>query len=102
MIEGIKVNIGGVEYQVPALNFSALKSLSGTIAKLKKIDLESGETELDAVIDIVYHAVRRNYPEITKETLAAGLDLRNTREVLAAIMGQSGLVGEKKAETQAQ
>jgi len=99
MISGVNVTLGGQDYIIPPLNFSALKRLQATIETLSSISATMNESQIDAVADIVLAAMVRNYPNTRKEDVLDWLDLGNAGTILSAIMGQSGIktVGEQKA-----
>jgi len=87
-IQGIPVTISGVTYMVPPLNLASLKALETRLTTFKGgVDPES----VDVVIECTYAALKRNYPEITKEWVADILDLGNMQDVMTAVMDVSGL-----------
>ncbi len=104
MIEGTKIKLGEKEYIVPALSFGQLKRLAPDLAKLAEFKLKDaempGSDTLGAVVNLIHTAIKRNYPEATVEDVEDGLDMRNMKEVVLAIMGQSGLT-QQPGEAQA-
>ncbi|VVN71660.1 hypothetical protein PS914_02340 [Pseudomonas fluorescens] len=50
------------------------------------------------VIDATYAALRRNYPDMSREEVAGLLDLRKMREVLNAVMSASGMEAQPVTE----
>ncbi len=99
LISGVNIALGGQDYIIPPLNFAALKRLQSTIETLSNISANMTESQIDAVADIVFAAMLRNYPNTKKEDVLDWLDLGNAGTILSAIMGQSGVksVGEQKA-----
>lgn len=99
MIAGIKVVLGGTEWVVPPLNFKALIDLKDRLAEFKpgSVDVNS----VDTVLECVYRALKRNYPDVTKDMLAELIDLGNMVDVMQAVMDVSGL-RRKQAEAEAQ
>jgi len=96
MIDGEKINLGGEEYVVPALNLKQLKRFSPRLKDLGGLD-EAGMVSLQA--EIVHAAITRNYPEIALDQVEEMLDLRNIAATFQAVMNQSGLekaAGETK------
>lgn len=103
MIPGAVINMGGVDYIVPPLNFAALMRLEPELTMMVGIGSGIPSVEVQrAVVEIVRTALSRNYPEVTTETVAAGLDMGNMQSVIMAIMGQSGLIGGKAKPGEAQ
>jgi len=93
--EGVKVNAGGRELVLPALNLGALKRLREQFKVISGIDpATQGATltdaQVDAMTDIILASVRRNYPEITREEIEELVDLNNLPSAIEAILGQSG------------
>ena len=99
MIEGVKINIGGVDYVAPPLNFRQIRQLRPVIDKMADATQVSNfsDEQIDNIITIVHAALSRNYPDITKEVLEDALDLGNMAKVIQAIMGVSGFIqGEEQ------
>jgi hypothetical protein len=92
MIDGMKIRMGGVEYEVPPLNFNSLKKLTGKLRDFKVDGIPTPE-QMDVIIEVVFLAMRRNYPEMTQETLGDLIDMGNAFTIFQAVMGQSGMVG---------
>jgi hypothetical protein len=94
--EGISVKLGGREFIVPPLNFKPLRRFLPIVQNLQN---ESDPIKLmDIYVDILHAAIRRNYPEMTRDDLEELLDFSNAPKVFQAIMGASGLkTGEKLA-----
>jgi hypothetical protein len=99
MIAGIKVVLGGVERVVPPLNLGALIELKDRLAAFRPGEVDTGS--VDTLLECLYRALRRNYPEITKEEIAEHVDLGNMVELMQAVMDVSGL-RRKKAEAEEQ
>ena len=79
----------GVEYVIPALSLRQVQQLQGRLAAYTGgNDAES----IELVIDTVHAAVTRNYPDMPRDTVQDGLDLRNMGDFMAAVMGASGMV----------
>jgi len=95
MITGIKIQMGGQEWQVPPLTLGQLRRLQPLIAQLT-----SGETlqVMEAVCELVAAALSRNYPDMTPDKAADLIDLGNRASVIDAVMGSSGMqLGEAAA-----
>lgn len=99
MIPGTTVTIGERKYLCPPLNFAALKKHKPFLMRAMKggIDpLSVSEDDFDVMFDLVYLALKRNYPDLTEDALAAGLDFANIQEAFPALMKTSGF--EEKIE----
>ena len=91
---GVKVDLGGREFIVPALRFGAVKRFTkdGTFAlidTMKAVGLN--EENIDAAIRVIHAALSLNYPEITEQDLLELVDLRTLPELLGGVTGQSRL-----------
>jgi hypothetical protein len=94
-IKGVTIDLSGVEYVVPPLNLASLQNLQDKLSGFTGgADLKS----VGIVADCALAALKRNYPEITREELLEVIDLGNMLELMNAIMGVSGLqsAGEAK------
>jgi len=103
-IPGVKLNLGGKIYVCPPLNFKSLRIIRPKLAMLTSGTSIPNEEQLDGVIDVVQLALQRNYPDITREELEEVVDLDNLKDIIAVVMGVSGLERELptdagKAET---
>jgi hypothetical protein len=92
--EGSAVKIKGQTIIIPALSFGQIEELAPKMQKLESDDKMTPDSIGD-VIDIVYAAVSRNY-EVTRDEIKSILTLRNFREILAAIKGESGLATDEE------
>lgn len=88
LIEGTKINLGGEDYVVPALNFRQLKEFADDIRKVQDLG-SSGDpmSELNGLVPVITAALKRNYPELTEEKVADLLDLMNYKSVFEAVLG---------------
>ncbi len=89
MIAGIKVELGGAEWVVPPLNLGALIELQDKLEAFRPGAVDKGS--IDTVLECVYRAMKRNYPDVTKEQLAEHIDLANMVGLMQAVMDVSGL-----------
>lgn len=97
IIDGVKIKMGGKEYEVPALSFGQLRRLMPKIESLSSLGATVTAEQMDAIGELVFEALKRNYPDITREAVEDMIDLRNAGAVIAAVMGQSGLVSKGEA-----
>jgi hypothetical protein len=97
MIPGVTIQMGGQDWLVPSLTIGQLRRL-----KDARKALASGDEEkvLAAICTIVAAALSRNYPDMTEQKVEDLIDLQNRDEVVAAVLGNSGLTpGEAGAVT---
>ena len=94
---GAWVRMSDKEYKVAPLNFRALRELAGSIKVLQTIkegEMPNAE-QMETLVKIAHSAIHRNYPEITIDEVAEGLDFGNFSSVLSAVMGVAGLLGRE-------
>ena len=103
LLDGVKLNLGGRDLIVPALNFRALRTLESDIKLIQELSVPPTGEEITSVVTVVHAALFLNYPGITMEEVENLVDLRNVIPTLKAIMGTSGLdqADEGKAEAAA-
>jgi hypothetical protein len=93
-IEGLEVAISGRRWIIPPLNLRRVRKLEPLLGRLIAGNsiAELSEDSLSATAEIVHLALTRNYPDLSITDVENLLDLRNFREVLDAVMKQSGLL----------
>lgn len=88
MIKGILLDLGGTRYEVPPLALGDLERLQDRLGAYQGgLDAASVGT----VLDVAHAALRRNYPELTRERIGELVDLGNMADVFEAVMDVSGL-----------
>jgi hypothetical protein len=88
-IPGLSVTLDGQPYVIPPLSLGALEQLR---PRLLAFDEKMDDPEqISTVIDTLHAALRRNYPELTRERVADMVDLANFGEAMRAAMNVSGL-----------
>lgn len=99
IVDGVTIRMGGKDWTVPPLSFRLLRQLRAQIDKMSSggSGMPSDE-QLDAITEIVHTALKRNYPELTRDVVEDMLDFGNMQHVIAAIMGASGLVAQGEAK----
>jgi hypothetical protein len=90
MIPGHELTLGGQVYVVPPLNLAGVKQMQGRLSSL----FESGMPDMDTVAQALFLAMRRNYPEMTREAIDELVDYGNMLDILDAVMNTSGLVAK--------
>jgi hypothetical protein len=95
-IKGVVLNLNGTNYTVPPLNLRSLETMQDALSDFTGgIDAKSVST----VVDAAYAALKRNYPDMTRDEVAEIIDVGNMVEVMQAIMDVSGLM-RKEQEAQ--
>lgn len=95
-VKGIPMELGGQQLVVPPLSLGALEQLQERLAQFSG-DV-SDKDQIATAIDATHAALRRNYPEITREQVADLVGLDNMIDVMQAVMDVSGL--KRKASEQ--
>jgi hypothetical protein len=90
-LDGVKVKLSGREFVIPPLSLRSLKSLGAKIKMVAIIDGVPTDEQTDAIVDIIFEAMKRNYPDIAKDELLDLVDLSNLMEVFPAVLAMSGL-----------
>lgn len=88
MIKGIPFELLGTTYIIPPLNLSALEAMQD---KLEAFEGGTDGKSITTVIDATLSALKRNYPEMTRDQVADMLDVGNMQDVMQAVMDVSGL-----------
>lgn len=99
MIKGTAITLGETEYTCPALCLDDVQTYLPKIKLLQTSDMSP--EHFQTIKEVVHAALKRNYPDITVDDIAKGLDLSNYRDVLDAVMARSGLVKKQPGEAQA-
>lgn len=91
LIDGVKIKMGGREWEVPALSFKQVRRLAPQIDALSSLSTSTiSEEQMAGICTIVHAALSRNYPEVTLDQVEDFMDLRNAGPTILAVMGQSG------------
>ncbi len=88
-VKGIPVDFCGTTRIVPPLSLGALEQLQDRLGAFTG-DVADG-SQVSTVIDSAFAALRRNYPQITREEVADSIGLENMTDVMAAVMDVAGL-----------
>jgi hypothetical protein len=95
--DGAKVRIGGKEWIIPALSLGQIRRLKEKISGLSNLSSMMTDEQVNDVCEIVHTALKRNYPDLALAEVEDMVDLGNMRNVIQAVMGQSGLVSTGEA-----
>lgn len=93
-IAGVAVMLNGQEYIIPPIALGALEQLQSRIGAFDGNATDAAQ--VSTVIDCAHAALKRNYPEMTREQVADLIDIGNMMEVFEAVMDVSGL--KRKAQ----
>lgn len=90
--DGTSLQLGRTTYVVPPLSLGAVKKVAKRIEGFAKLSVEE---QMDLTAEIALLALRRNYPEITREQIEDLLDLRNMETVFKAVVDVSGFTAQR-------
>jgi len=90
MYKGIEFDFGGKIYIVPPLNLGAIELLEEDLASFNTMSVAK---QSKLALSIVFLALKRNYPEITREEVGNFIDIGNMHQVINSVCDLSGLIG---------
>jgi hypothetical protein len=96
-VKGMPIELSGEIKVIPPLSLGALEHLLPRINEFKGD--ASNLDDIKVVADCAWAALKRNYPEMTREEVAEAIGLENFLDVMTAIMDVSGL--KRKAAEEA-
>lgn len=87
--QGIPFNFDGRVLIIPPLSLGAMEKMQDRLTSVRdgRVDQEA----IAATIETVHAALRRNYPDMTREEVADLIDLENMQDVMACAMDVGGL-----------
>ncbi len=100
--EGVEVTLGRCVYVAPPLSLKAMRVLMPKIMALSATGAAALVTDemFDTLSELIYTALKRNYPALTMEAVEEGLDIKNMHAAMSAILSASGLTpGNLRAAT---
>ena len=99
-ILGIDFDFGGEVLTIPPLSLGDLEAFQ---ERLGKLDLNGLAPEnISTCIEITLAALKRNYPEITRERVAGLIDVGNMPDVIQSVMDVAGVRRKELAQGKAQ
>lgn len=98
-IKGVTVELNGTNYVIPPIALGALEQLQERIGTFDG-NVQDAK-QISTVIDCAHAAMRRNYPDMTREEVADLIDIGNMNEVFTAVMDVSGLKRKEQEAAQA-
>jgi hypothetical protein len=91
LIPGIEFSFGGGRvYTLPPLSLGALERLQGKLAGLSSANATDPES-IKTVVDAAHAALKRNYPDLTRDDVAELVDIANMHEVISCVMDVAGM-----------
>lgn len=88
-VKGIPFEFSDCTLVIPSLSLGAMERLQERLAGMSD-DMFDPEN-ISTVIDAVHAALRRNYPDMTRDEVGELVDLSNMQEVMACTMDMAGL-----------
>lgn len=88
-IKGIAFDFGGETLVIPPISLGAMEQLQQRIGEFSGDVMDS--KQVGTVIDAAFAALKRNYPDMTRDQVADLIDVGNMAEVFACVMDVSGL-----------
>jgi len=101
-LDGVSIKLGNQEFIVPPLSLKSLRQLSDKLNSLQSLNGLPSNEQISVMVEVIHHAIRRNYPDLSQEALEDILDLGNIQMVFPAIMSASGLDQKKVIASQGQ
>lgn len=95
-VKGVSIEFADGPLVVPPLSLASIEELQPRLA-LFNGDIGS----VGIVIDSLHHALKRNYPTITREEVGELVDMGNMQEVMDAVMNVAGLRAKAGASGEA-
>lgn len=96
LIKGVPLEIGGERFECPPLALGDLELMQERLEAFQAAGSSIDRESIRTVIDAVLAALRRNYPDLTRERIAELLDVGNMHRAMLAVMGVSG--AQERAE----
>lgn len=93
MIKGTKIELNGTEYVCPPL---CLDDVQEYLPRIQAMQAEGDKggfkvEHIALVKEVVFAALKRNYPDLDQADVGKGLDLGNFKEVMDAVLARTGL-----------
>lgn len=95
-VPGTTVVMSGERLLVPPMSLGALELFGDQLVTLRA-DPTNPEA-VRTIIDVTLSALRRNYPDITREEVSELIDVGNMETVMLAVMATSGLQDKVEGE----
>jgi len=98
-IPGIELDFGGGQIRlVPPLALGDLELLQDRIQAMQAAGSAVNKESIGTVIDATHAALKRNYPEVTREEVGELVDVGNMFEVMQALLDVAGVLRKEADE----
>lgn len=97
-IPGVELTLGDQKFVVPPLSLGDLETYGDDI---NKFDALSDGKKVTLIIDITHAAIKRNYPEMTRDDIKGLMSMRDMQAAFAAVMDVSELMPKGGAQGEA-
>jgi hypothetical protein len=88
-VKGIAIELDGTMRIVPPLSLGALEQLRDGLKSFSGDVNDPAQIAL--IVNVAHAALKRNYPDLTREEVAEMIGLENMMEVFEAVMDVSGM-----------
>ncbi|MEQ1663172.1 MAG: hypothetical protein ABL877_10810 [Thiobacillus sp.] len=88
-VKGVPFDFNGRVLVIPPLTLGAYEQLQQRLAEFPS-DVRD-QASIETTIDSVHAALRRNYPDMTREEVGGLVDFSNMQDVMACTMDVAGL-----------
>jgi hypothetical protein len=95
-IPGENIELADISYVLPPL---PLAYMAKADVLLRGMSTAQTQEYADAFADVVFYSLRRNYPDISRETVADNIDLKNFKVILDAFTVVNGLKAKAEPPT---
>lgn len=87
---GTWVRLGLEEFRIPPLGFLDIQELTGDVETLRKVEGAPTPEQWKSVHQIVWAAMKRNYPGLKLDDVQERIDMGNWLQTINAVLGISG------------
>lgn len=91
LIKGVQLELGGETFECAPLALGDLELMQERLEAFQSSGSSIDRESIRTVIDAVLAALRRNYPDMTRERVGAIVDVGNMHSAMLAVMGVSGM-----------
>lgn len=92
MIPGIPVNFGGTDYVLPPMNLRIQleEPTKSDVELLQKNNAADQSQFLNAAVNVILACAKRNYPDISRDTIIDGVDSGDLPGLVVALLTKTG------------
>lgn len=91
--KGIEIELGDQRLVCPPLSLATIEQMRDKLEAMSGADMKD---KVSTVIECAHSALKRNYPDITREEVADGIDLGTMEDVMVAVMDVSGAERQRR------